>query len=595
MHKINLILCCVLLASISIKEASSLNNIHYEKCDENRIAFTKKLLNHGQYEKSDNDVEARFCSECDPEDSSHSFFDSLAPLSLKIPEICFLASASRSVSKKVNHEPKTYKQREKESKKYYYCESPASSKNTRRFKLNNKTFLPMRPCINEEYLNMTIKSFNYISKCFNVSNDGKVELFKLFNHESSFISNNRSDTGARCYGQVTLGATQEIERRIANVETKDMSDPYNLYQKALKICPDLANQILIPKDILNKKIRGSKLKQRQRQEKENAVPTFCRSSQHPLTCFFYSFYNYMLNDLVYEDAISGTYPSRKTDQQTLKRNKDFHLPLKPLEIIVLKGVLKNKNSGREKETTIVLKDDKEVHKVMENFNYDTSKVSIRKIPVYDDLNKVKLIAKTTAYNGGVSVISKSFEAFVLNIKDQISKSSSCRSCAKNSTKSCQKGSLTQVAQCKANLITACQNSQTSRNKYCKYRKQILDGKPLSFKVFKQDYTDNLRNFYQINDTQEEIRKARSGKGKYEKKVKGIQNTAKRRRNEVANFHEKIEQDIHAISGDKNDKNLKDFYKNQENGEEIFKKMKNKINKKCNYLQEDKSPKKSLIQ
>lgn len=81
--------------------------------------------------------------------------------------------------------------------------------------------------------------------CFDLSNTELYDLFAIIHHESSFIPNSRSFTGAKCAGQLT---TQAIINLDMDILLK--TDPaYSNYTQAIERCPYLQD-ILIPTDLL---------------------------------------------------------------------------------------------------------------------------------------------------------------------------------------------------------------------------------------------------------------------------------------------------------------------------------------------------------
>ena len=74
-------------------------------------------------------------------------------------------------------------------------------------KCNKGSAHPRKPCLNKEYIALTARAFHDVARCLRVP----LELaFAIFHHESRFLINSRSYTGALCYGQVTGAAAADF-------------------------------------------------------------------------------------------------------------------------------------------------------------------------------------------------------------------------------------------------------------------------------------------------------------------------------------------------------------------------------------------------
>ena len=72
---------------------------------------------------------------------------------------------------------------------------------------NKGASYPRRPCFSQLYTAMTMKAFYDISQCLEIDEH---LAFSLFFHESRFIINIKSHTGALCYSQVTGDAVTDF-------------------------------------------------------------------------------------------------------------------------------------------------------------------------------------------------------------------------------------------------------------------------------------------------------------------------------------------------------------------------------------------------
>ena len=98
-------------------------------------------------------------------------------------------------------------------------------------------------CVNEDYIDMIWKSFAKMSYCFNSTQEEAEHFFRVINHESSFILNVMSSTGARCLGQVTRIYVKDGNRRIGLSE--DGLVPFPVYDEAVKRCPELKDKTVL--------------------------------------------------------------------------------------------------------------------------------------------------------------------------------------------------------------------------------------------------------------------------------------------------------------------------------------------------------------
>ena len=112
---------------------------------------------------------------------------------LIIPDICFYAGMLRSTN--LNNS-------------YYQCPKPSTPANQADSSKQNA------PCLTEDYLKMTAQAFNETADCFGFTDKEKKDLFATINHESAYMLNIRSNTGAICYGQITNRLFQNLNKFI---------------------------------------------------------------------------------------------------------------------------------------------------------------------------------------------------------------------------------------------------------------------------------------------------------------------------------------------------------------------------------------------
>ena len=96
-----------------------------------------------------------------------------------VPLECFFASAIRGASL---YNPGNF----------YYCEKDSNRPGNMSVTDENndkKVILPRRACLNRDYIYLTAIAFNKTADCFGFDKSQKEKIFKLFNHESSFLHN----------------------------------------------------------------------------------------------------------------------------------------------------------------------------------------------------------------------------------------------------------------------------------------------------------------------------------------------------------------------------------------------------------------------
>ena len=305
-------------------------DIPYEQCDWKNKEWTEQLVQESENFLTEADCPTATCNTNGKDTAYTQNADNSTTIqptqeALKIPPACFLVSAVHSVAKppgQIKDEEGNY------YANYYYCDSRDDKKTKRKFTIENpegkKTAInPRPPCLNKDYIMMTYHAFHNMADCFKFSPEEKKSLFTLFNHESHFILNQKSHTGARCYGQLTSVAFTEINKRIY---VSDQSDRFesSLYKEFKENCPDLLDRVLIPDKIRNgitdnswqkgryKKgpLKGHKYKGKfdSFDDNYNQVRTAAQNMSCPLTrdantCFFYAMYNMKINQKAQETAL----------------------------------------------------------------------------------------------------------------------------------------------------------------------------------------------------------------------------------------------------------------------------------------------------
>ena len=246
---------------------------------------------------------------------------------------------------------------------------------------NRGSVYPRKPCINEEYTAMTAKAFHDVAECLNVPLD---MAFSVLHHESRFILNNESSTGALCHSQVTGPAVADFN---SFVEGKD-------YYPEI---PDL-----LPKNIKNKcpstwkhfeKVKTKYSKKNDRFEVATDQDK-CRLNLNPYTCLFYGLSYLKILTAIAEEALRTA-------------NK--------MEYAKVKG------------RTFIFKDQKERERTEKKLNKE---LEIRQISIFSDEDTVKKWLVVIGYNGGLSIPTSVFSGFMNQIKAYLSDPKNSRDRAK---------------------------------------------------------------------------------------------------------------------------------------------------------------------
>lgn len=419
------------------------SNIPFEVCNWKNKEMTDNIV-HGDQDFS---IEAG-CSSLDcwqrkltshGNDSDQALAQTISD-AISIPPECFFASAVHSVAKppgKIDDE----KNRLHGTPNYYYCDS-ATSKNTTQFSATNPSgntqqIDPPAPCLNEEYVMMTHRAFHTMANCFDFTREEKKYLFKLFNHESHFILNNKSDTGARCYGQITQITAEEIGKKIYLSSNTNTSWKSEIYKDAVSKCPELPANVHIP-DAIRPEGAGPRTDTSFDRYKSVSRQLNCQLSQHAPTCFFYAMYNVKMNMQTLEKTLSSTSriiediipQNQERGDIVSKLKEDFSLPIQMDEMLIVEGTFTEAN-GNTKNYSWVMRDGRELYYALYDRNhrakrsYNTNDLKIRKVKIYDINQEDKWNLIYQAYNGGSSVITDEMQAFIEHQKAQTAKGSFC--------------------------------------------------------------------------------------------------------------------------------------------------------------------------
>ena len=316
-----------------------------------------------------------------------------------IPDICFYAGMQRSDA----------------ISRFYYCENKNQIE-------PQKVKSEYKPCFTEDYVKMTAKAFNEVANCFNFSETEKQDVFATLNHESAFNLNARSESGARCYGQMTNGRLKDLNKYIYFSEKKSRSSWYayhSAYKEVLENCPYLEHAV-VPQELLNDtEVSDAKL------DRHNDNPPFtCALTKDPYSCMFYSIYNLKLLQADFDEHYGNGSAYTKADIPKNIRT-DFQLRIQRNEMLIVRGTVTKKN-GEKEDVNWTFWSDKEVYNtfVKGGISYNLNDLKIQKVTLFPP-EELRTYFVHAAHNGGDAIATEYFVEFLRELKRQISSGDQC--------------------------------------------------------------------------------------------------------------------------------------------------------------------------
>ncbi len=331
-----------------------------------------------------------------------------------------------------------------------------------------------RPCLNQDYIDMTAASFNQVADCLSFSANEKKQAFALFNHESHFILNARSPTGARCYGQLTSDTMAFINKHIyrRNPRINRYNNPVPpsrfgyIYTNAVKKCPGLKDKV-IPQDVLT---RTPTMSDKSFYKMVKQASLTCGMTHDPYSCLFYSMFNIRINMKYFDNTYSEIpdYLGSKNPPKKMPKKAKERIRLN--EIMILQGEIQKKGDGKKpRKVEWVMWDSSEVYNVYQNLKIKSktiTKQKIKTVPLFNP-NLLRDAFVHMAHNGGHSVIRSHLQVFVENIKKKISNQRICK-----------------------------------KDRYCKeYRSRLLDGKSLTADHLFREWRSYVDQTSMVNSSQ----------------------------------------------------------------------------------------------
>ena len=338
---------------------------------------------------------------------------------------------------------------------FYYCEKD-SQRQSRRMsvqdeKQNQRFVSARRACLNKNYMYLTARAFNKTANCFGFTKNEKESFFKLFNHESSFLHNVKSPTGAKCYGQLTTDTIQEINKQIY-FRDGEPPLPYSyIFEEVIDKCPGLQNAVL-SSDITDPVKTTGKKTMSKFNSITSRLPIVCNITQNPYSCLFYAFYNIKKNSVEIKNQLNkATSNFSKNNNIPKAFKKQFFLPIKLNAMVAVKT---------KEDKDLIFWDDSELWSVLNNRSQEVS--HIRTLTLFENEKQIMELFNLWTYNGGISIALNYMARFIKQLKRSIS--------------------------------SPCLKDQ--KTKYCVYRFAILKGQGIATQDIKKDFQAYIQNNYQ---------------------------------------------------------------------------------------------------
>lgn len=391
---------------MSIAQAEDV--IPFESCSKKRTEWTNKIAKEAfefnLFHSSDQTEAASLCTDCIEHMNRLRDFN-VFNIGSSILPICFYASALIAAD---TPRPRLYGCRDKNS------EWPDGTNR-------------VRPCLNESYVYMTAKAFNGVANCFEFSLEEKKAIFALFNHESHFILNARSPEKARCYGQMTMDTIKYVNQ---NIYFRNHGYKFgDVYRNAIRNCPGLRDKVIPPNLVTETRFNNTRLRRKMKR-----ASITCGLTQDPYACLFYSMFNVKINLKEFNDNYNDIPNYRGSQEISGAVEEDFQLPIMLNEVLMVKGTMTNKATGKTETIDRVFWDSSQVADFLADKKYRTSNLEIKKVSVFEK-KTLRNAFLHYAHNGGRSIVADHLPVFVEGIKRRVAASPAERgdSCGDNKT------------------------------------------------------------------------------------------------------------------------------------------------------------------
>ena len=305
---------------------------------------------------------------------------------------------------------------------------------------------PRRPCLNEAYVKMTAKSFNDTASCFDLN---KRKLFLLINHESYFIINIKSRSGARCYGQLVRDniISTMVNRRCGNSRQK------NIYRSVLTNCPNLEEKLISEgENQIGCYRRGVVNRFKERYSDQITCPIV----HDPYTCLFYTMYSVRF---ILDQVRKKLDHNNNRRDFSEKQKKDFKLPLKFDQVLTLKGEVVDKQNVRKSVSWVIIHESELFSILSKVISYEG--VEIEKINLISPKEDFIWDLVYWSHNGGFGGVNNVFRPYLRSLKEGIG--------------------------------NRCSSNEASER--CLLRRRILSGSSIPIENFREKFRRHLRRYY----------------------------------------------------------------------------------------------------
>ncbi len=492
----------------------------YEVCSDKNKKTTENFL---AFINSQYKMEADYCLDCDI--YSDQILEVAKNLNPTISRACFFLSNLKGIQSNPD--------------RFYHC----GNLNEESDLLSKAPILEKKemvaPCFNKKYIQMTFEAFKKMTKCFELLPKEKENAFHLLNHESGFILNAKSHSGARCYGQLTSEAMDHILNMVKSNR--------KIYTDFKSTCPEI-NQ---PGDInrlraLTKVAINDSLSSRKRYESSRHLT--CHVTQEPYNCFFYSLFYFKKNLEKAKEEINKA--SEKITDTTLKQNPGLSTfyknnpnikpPIKANEVIVVTGVATSKNTKNKLTINWVFENSIAAYRSLRNL--ENQNLSIQTVNLFDPKKLAGRIGQWS-HNGGGSISSTYFPKQLEKFKNNVVNPPKPKNAGPNGF------------YCKRN----------PSKPFCKYREKLFKSESIKFSSFHTFFSKHLNTRYRT-----------SRKWSWAKRA--------RRREEVSDFMNKIHRDFsHIQSQDKMKSTITELQSRGHLFQGDTKKFIDRLGKHCSFM------------
>ena len=392
-------------------------------------------------------------------------------------------------------------------------------------------------CLSQEYSEKFALLFEQMTNCFSLSQKEKNNFFKILNHESAFMPNARSESGARCLGQLTEDTFKDTSIRMTLRINYPDDTNYALYKDYDLLngkCPYLDNYTIPPKirenvidsvyNNINPEYDRVKYTYTQflgiNEADQKHFWYECKILSNPVQCLLYSTLYYKLSLNQFDHAfIPKERRSRTNSLNTAsneERNKfqehinEHSIGLSLNEIYVFKDEEKSSNP------MVFISTGGAYEKFIQDDFSPTASIKKVRLLSPEDFDRMKDLTLQLAHNVGQAMTRNEVEYLLNDIKEYIA---------------------------------------TPDNEY---RKMILEGKTLPFELIEQSF------------------------------IEAAIQLAPKRREEVGKYASKVKRDMDYVFGKDEESSLKTHFKKylESDNENLAHEFMKEVQNKCSSISND---------